>query len=466
MQLFKTASAAILMVSASALSQPAFAATKAEAEATAKTKAIDAELSRLFKPGMPGAAVLVVKDGVTVLNKGYGLANVELNVLMRPDHLFYAASVGKQFTAAAIMKLVEDGKLNVQAPIRQFFPGIPASWDGITVEHLLQHTSGVANIFMDAGFRQHAFEDHTPQQLLDQAIAMPLLAPPGSAYSYSSANYTLLAMIIEQLSGEKYDAYLARQFFVPLGMTHTHFIQGAGLIKDVVTPYESGPKLAVRWSSTLLFGGGSYTSTNADLLRWTMALQGGKVVKPASLKAMDTALTLTNGKRYPYGYGVRPHTLAGQPYIRSSGDIQGSHAEVVFMPQSKIFVSILSNSEDAVKYGLRPVAKRIATIAAGMPQHAAVPQQLAESVLQQRAGVYRNGDKSYTFHVKDGGLQAEYPAGGKWSSLVALSPTEFYYEGNSDFRIKFATGKNGRPSSQWFEIDPITEDADPVFEKE
>jgi serine beta-lactamase-like protein LACTB len=282
MQLYKVAGIAILLASVSIPSTPVRAATKAEA--------VDAELHRLFPPDRPGAAVLVMKDGVTVLNKGYGLANVELNVPMRPDHLFYAASVGKQFTAAAIMTLVEDGKLTVQSPISRFFPGIPASWNGITVEHLLHHTSGIANIFMDDGFRRHAFEAHTPQQLLDQAIAMPLLAPAGDAFAYSSANYTLLAMIIEQLSGEKYDAYLARRFFVPLGMTHTHFIQGAGLIKNVVTPYESGPTLAVRWDSSLLFGGGSYTSTNADLARWTAALQGGKVLKPASRQARPLRL--------------------------------------------------------------------------------------------------------------------------------------------------------------------------------
>lgn len=433
------------------------------AATTAET--IDAELARLFPPNLPGAAVLVVKDGVTVLNKGYGLANVELQVPVRADNVFYAASVGKQFTAAAIMRLVEDGKLTVQAPIRQFFPTAPASWHAMTVEQLLQHTSGIANIFMDDAFRQRAFDNNTPQQMLEQAIAMPLLAPPGKAFAYSSVNYTLLAMIIEQLSGETYDAYLARQFFLPLGMTHTYYIQNAGLIKDLVTPYERGPKLAVRWHSSLLLGGGSYASTNADLARWTTALQGGKVLKPASLKAMDSALTLTDGKRFPYGYGIRPRTLAGQPYLRSSGDMQGFHAEVVYMPQSKIFVSMLSNGEE-LKYGLFPAARRIATIAAGMPRQAVVPQALPDSALQQLAGVYQHDKERYTFHVKDGQLLAEYPAGRPPEPLLALSPTEFYYAANSDFRIRFIKQPDGRLSSQWFDIAPLDGDADPVFDKQ
>jgi serine beta-lactamase-like protein LACTB len=436
------------------------------AQAATPADAIDAELTRLFPANLPGAAVLVVKDGVTILNKGYGLANVELNVPVKADSVFYAASVGKQFTAAAIMKLVEDGKLTVQTPVRQFFPKVPATWDAITVEQLLQHTSGIANLFADAGFRQRAFDEHTPQQLLDDMIAAPLLAPPGTAYAYSSFNYTLLAMIIEQLSGEKYEAYLARQFFVPLGMTHTQYIQNAGVIKGLVTPYEHGPKLAVRWNASLLFGGGSYASTNADLARWTAALQGGKVLKPASLKAMDTAAILPNGHRVPYGYGIRPHTMAGQPYLRSSGDIQGFHAEVVYMPQPKITVSILSNSDDAPKFGLFPAARRVATLAAGTALPAPKPQQLADNVLQQYAGVYTHADERYTFQVKDGRLLVQYPANGRWESLLPLSPTEFYYEANSDFRIRFASGADGKPTSQWYDAVPVDDDTDPVFVKQ
>ncbi|EEF25774.1 penicillin-binding protein, putative [Ricinus communis] len=449
-----SAAAAILLASTSLL--PA-------AAATTPADAIDAELTRLFAANLPGAAVLVQKDGVTLLNKGYGLANVELNVPIQADSVFYAASVGKQFTAAAIMKLVEDGKLTVQTPVRQFFPKVPATWDGITVEQLMHHTSGIANLFSDAGFRQRAFDEHTPQQLLDEMIATPLLAPPGTNFVYSSFNYTLLAMIIEQLSGEKYDAYLARQFFVPLGMTHTRYIPTAGIIKGLVTPYERGPKLAVRWNASLLVGGGSYASTNADLVRWTTALQGGQVLKPASLKAMDTAVVLPNGHRVPYGYGLRAHTMAGLPYLRSSGDIQGFHAEVVYMPQAKVTVSILSNSEDAPKFGLFPVGRRVATLAAGTALPAPVPQTLADGVLQQRAGVYTHGDERYTFKVQDGRLLVQYPANGRWEPLLPLSPTEFYYEANSDFRIRFASGADGKPTSQWYDAVPVDDETDPVF---
>nr|WP_314547659.1 serine hydrolase domain-containing protein [uncultured Massilia sp.] len=441
-----------------------FLAPTSDAATPAET--IDAELTRLFPANLPGAAVLVMKDGVTLLDKGYGLANIELQVPIQPGHVFYAASVSKQFTAAAIMKLVEDGKLTVQAPIRKFFPNVPASWNGITVEHLLHHTSGIANLYTDAGFREHAFEPHTPEQLLGQAIAMPLLGPPGKQFTYASVNYTLLAMIIEQVSGEKYDAYLASQFFMPLSMKKTVFIQNAGPIDGLVTPYEHGPKLAVRWDSSLMFGGGSFASTNADLARWTLALQSGNVLKPASVQAMNTALTLSDGSSVPYGYGIRPHMLAGQPYIRSSGDIQGFHAEVAYLPQSRVLVSILSNSEDTPKFGLLPAARHIAIIAAGLPLHPVMPKPVPDRVLQQRAGVYRHSNERYTFRAERGRLMMQEPGSATWEPLQPLSPTEFYYEANSDFRIRFSNSKGGHASSQWFEMDPLDDSTDPVFEKE
>jgi serine beta-lactamase-like protein LACTB len=440
------------------------------ARADTPAQVIDAELARLFAPDAPGAAVLVVKDGVTVLNKGYGLANVELNVPMRADHLFYVASVGKQFTAAAILTLVEDGKLALDTPIRRFFPSIPPSWDAITVAQLLQHTSGIGNPFSDAGFRARAFEAQSPQQLLQQACAMPLLAPPGSAFAYSSANYTLLAMIVEQRSGASYEAYLARRFFIPLGMTHTHFARDDALVPGLVTPYEHGPRLAVRWSPTLLFGGGSFISNNADLLRWTTALQGGAVLKPASLRAMDTALVLPDGKTVPYGYGLRPHTLAGQLYLESNGDLQGFHAEVAYLPQSKVFVSLLGNGEDAPKYSLAPIVRRIALAAAQLPGHAVAPRPQAVPVsidaLRRREGLYGRGGEDYAFRVQDGRLQVSYPAQrGKWDTLLPVSPNEFYYEGESDYRIRFIDDADGRRHSQWFEIEAFDGDVDPVFDK-
>lgn len=454
MPLFRTSFAALTL--------SLFAHTVSAASAA---DAINTELVRLFPANQPGAAVLVMKDGVSILNRGYGLANVELHVPMQPGQVFHVASVGKQFTAAAILKLAEAGKLKLSDPLRSFFPDAPATWDGITIAQLLQHTSGIPDLFRDESFRKQAFEAHTPAQLLTAAAAKALLAPPGSAFAYASVNYTLLAMIIEQRSGEKYQDYMAHWLFGPLGMTQTHFITDNHLIADMATPYQEGPRLAVRWHSSVGFGAGGFASNNADLARWTLALQSGKVLQPASLHAMNTPLTLNDGKRVPYGYGVRPHTLTGQPYVESNGDVQGFHAEVAYLPTSKVFVSILSNGEGVLRYGLRPLVKRIATIAAGMPQYAPTTRALPVAQLQHLAGVYVHDKEQYTLAVKDGVLQAQYSAGGGWTALEAVSPTEFFYLGNRDYGIRFSNAANGEQTLQWFEVAALDDSTDPVFVK-
>jgi serine beta-lactamase-like protein LACTB len=462
MRFLNTACTALLFLP---LAQGASAAAPA-APALSVPAAIDAKLTGLFSAKAPGAAVLVMKDGATIVNRGYGLANVELHVPMQPGQVFNAASVGKQFTAAAILTLAEAGKLKLTDRLSAFFPDAPRSWDGITVAHLLQHTSGIPNLFLDAGFRQQAFEAHTPAQLLAAAATKPLLAPPGSGFAYASVNYTLLAMIVEQRSGEPYQDYVARRFFGPLGMRDTHFISNDSLIDAMATPYEEGPRLAVRWHSTLGFGGGGVATNNADLARWTLALQSGKVLQDASLQAMNTALTLADGKRVPYGYGIRPHTLAGQPYLESNGDVQGFHAEVVYLPLSKVFVSILSNGEGVLRYGLQPLAKRIATIAAGMPQYAPAARALPVAALRRLAGTYVRDKEQYVIAVRDGKLQVQYPAGASWAALDAVSPTEFFYEGSRDVGIRFASRADGKQTLQWFEIDALDDAADPVFVRE
>jgi D-alanyl-D-alanine carboxypeptidase len=249
-------------------------------------------------------------------------------------------------------------------------------------------------------------------------------------------------------------------------MTHTVFIQNAGLIKGVVTPYEQRPGLAVRWDSGLRFGGGSFASTNADPVCWTLALQSGNVLNSAALQAMHTAPTLSDGSHVPYGYGIRPYMLAGQPYIRSSGDTQGFHVDVTYLPQSRVLVAMLSSSEDTPKFGLFTAARHIAIIAAGLPLHPVVPKPVPDRVLQQRAGVCRHDDERYTFRAEHGRLIMQELASATWEPLQPLSPTEFYYEANSDFRIRFATSSDGHASSQSFELDPLDDSTDSVFEKE
>lgn len=433
-------------------------------EQSPTARLLDTELKKFFPANAPGAAVLIVKNGEVLIDKGYGMANLELQVPMHSDHLFHVASVGKQFTAAAILLLSERGKLNLNDKISKYLPKLPSTWNDITVEHLLSHTSGIRNLFEDESFRTNAFNPHTPEKLLERAIATPTVAAPGEKFAYATVNYTLLAIIIQKLSGESYASFIAKEILHPLNMGNTVFDHSAGIIANSVTPYQAGPRSAERFHPSVGFGGGSFYSTTADLAKWTYALHNGKVVSPSSLKAMHTRFVLNNGSTVPYGYGTRPRSLAGAPYLQSNGDIQGFHSELVYLPHSKVYVSILSNGE-SLQYGLSSVVKHLAIIADHGTYTPVKYIKLGTSSLEKFAGIYKNGKDSYRLHVKDGKLYLDFGHASKWVALSAVSANEFCYDSNSYFRIRFSEANDGKRLAQWFEIDALDGEEDPVFER-
>lgn len=418
---------------------PAAQAPLAPAEVTA---ALDALLRRSFKADAPGAAVLVMRHGQILLRKGYGLANVELNVPMAPDAVFHVASVGKQFTAVALLRLAEQGKVDLRAPLATYLPDLPPAWAGITPEHLLTHTSGIENLWDDPAFRAHEREDWTPAQLLAWMKTKPLASAPGTRFAYATANYTLLAMVIERVTGTPYATHLEATLFKPLGMTRTTFDQAPDLVKGRVSPYAPGPRPAPFMSPALGFGGGSFYSTAEDLALWSAALQGGKLLREDSLKAMTTPFRLTDGTDTHYGYGLRPHTFRGEPYLQSNGDIPGFHSEVVVLPKSGVFVAVLSNGED-LSSGLDPLAKRLAALATGRPYEEPKTVQLNEAELQRLCGRYAHGSRIRTIRLDQGRLVSAFPDSAP-DPLTPLSATEFRFDEEPDLRLRFEL-KDGRP---------------------
>lgn len=425
---------------------------------------IHRELQQAFSSNMPGASVLVMKEGKILFQRAYGLANVELKHALTTQHRFHTASIGKQFTAAAILRLSEQGQLKLDEPVKSFLDSIPASWSNITIKHCLTHTSGIYNLFEDEKFRANAFNLKTPSQLLEYAIANPLGAVPGERFSYATVNYSLLAMIVEKLSGRSFETYIQQEFLQKLGMKNTIYDQQAGVIEGAVTPYEAGPKLAARFHPSVGFGGGNFYSTTEDLAKWTGAMQSGRVLNAENTQAMHSQFKLNNGTSVAYGYGTRPHRLGDETYLQSNGDIPGYHGETVYLPKSKIYVAILSNGEQ-LPYGLAPIAKRLAVIASGKSIEAVKSVKLASPDLEKFAGIYQQGQDQYAFHVKGDKLYFEAPLGAQWKALSAKSATEFFYDSNTDFRIRFIEKDGGKHLAQWFEVYPLDGEFDPVFER-
>jgi serine beta-lactamase-like protein LACTB len=327
------------------------------------------------------------------------------------------------------------GGWSSRRPWARYLPDAPAAWSPITLEHLLTHTSGIDNLWNDPSFQHREREDLSPDQLTAVAAAKPLLYAPGTGFTYASVNYTVLARVIERVTGQPYAAYLEAQFFKPIGMTRTTFDEAPRVVHGLVQPYVEGPLPAPFFSPKHAFGGGSFYSTAEDLARWTLALQGGKVLNPESLRRMDTAYHLKDGRNTHYGYGIRPHGTLKDPYLQSNGDIPGFHTEVVYQPKEGVFVAILTNTED-LDSNLDSIAKRVAALAGGRPRVEPKAAPLSAAELARFCGRYADGAAVRTIRLHQGRLVSVFPNSSGWA-LTPLSPTECFFDTDPDLRLRF-----------------------------
>jgi serine beta-lactamase-like protein LACTB len=323
-----------------------FAAMAAPDAPATLDQSLDRIIAARFKPELPGVAALVVKDGRPVLRKAYGLANVELGVPVRPEHVFRIGSTTKLFTATAVMLLADEGKLALDAPLKRYLPDAPRHWDGVTIAHLLNHTSGIPNLSMDSGYwRTTARLDHTLEELVAPVRHRPLDFAPGTKFAYNNTSYNLLAMVIETLSGEGYFSFLERRIIRPLGLTQTREGSDKQLIPGLVTGYRGGPAPAWLLASSNLHAAGGLVSTVDDLAAFMIALQSGKIVSPAGVKRMNTETILPNGKGTGYGLGTWVRTVNGRHLVGHGGYIFNFYSQLEMDIDSGIVAVTLHNGD-------------------------------------------------------------------------------------------------------------------------
>lgn len=298
--------------------------------------------AEMKKRRIPGLALAVVKNGAVVKLQGYGLANLEHAVPVTPDTMFDLASVTKQFTATAIMRLCEQGKLKLDDPISKYLTSAPPKWKGITIRHLLTHTSGMVSLA--EGFADLYDKLDTSTAEAFRSVAKdPLSFAPGEKHQYSDAGYFLLGMIIEQASGQRYHQFLRAQFFKPLGMTATSILDQWAVVKHRAAGYtlRDGELINIRriWQDELASHYGAL-STVRDLAKWDIALAAGTVVSEASLQAMWTPAQLNHGRSYPYGFGWEIERMGDRRVITHSGM---SGTEYTRLPDDRLTIIILTN---------------------------------------------------------------------------------------------------------------------------
>ena len=423
---------------------PAAASKTGAAEATA-----EALLAAAYPADAPGAAVLVKRKGEVVLRKGYGMAQMDLGIAVSPDHVFEIGSVTKQFTAAIVLRLAEQGKLTLSDPITKYFPQMTFGGTPITLEQLLSHTAGVPNYTDMPEWIPRWREDMTVETLFALFRDKPLDFPPGTLWSYSNSGYILLGAVIEKVTGKSYEEVVESELFAPLGMHDSRYGHQEEIVRGRVAGYVKGAEgwaNAPYLSLTQPYAAGSLMSTVDDLARWSDALEAGRVISPASRDRMFTSAVLRGGDQdgvaTRYGLGNAMTEVAGRPTHEHGGGIHGFTCDLLRVPGEELLVVILSNNPTQDTHDL---AHRVAESVLGVPQkEKPAPLKLSAAELDAYIGVYLVPERSGVRRIvsRDGETLRLQRTGGDLRTLVPIGPDAFE-TADSGTPVRFARGAGG-----------------------
>lgn len=377
----------------------------------------------------PGFAVLVRKGNEVLSRGGYGMANLELAVPMQADMKFRIASQTKQFTAVAVLQLVQAGKLKLSDRVGSILKDYPAVGRDLTVQQLLTHTSGLKNLSRLPEFRENKPKDATLAEMIALFSTLPLEFKAGSQFRYSNSNYVLLTAVIEAVSQQSYADYLQQHVFTPLGMSQSGYDSASKILPKRASGYEQGPEGLVNArtiSMTRPQGAGALYSTVDDLNLWDQALYTDKLVKQPLLQQSFVRHQTLDGTPQPYGYGWMMADLQDVPSQEHSGGIEGFSSYIIRIPSEQVYVTVLANSAEADTYSL---AVKLAAIAIGKPfEPKAIG--LTPSRLQQLAGSYQLTDGS-VHHIRQQGNELVYQAPDMpQMTLIPTAEGKFYLQGD------------------------------------
>ena len=396
---------------------------------------------------IPGLALAVCYRGKILKEKGYGVADVQHQSPVTPETVFELASITKQFTASAIMLLVQEGKVELDEGIHTYLPDAPEYWRGITVRHLLTHTSGLPDMAHGfSGFDDPSFGpigiDISAEKAYRAARADSLRSAPGEQYTYSDVGYFLLGLIVQKASGTPYREFMQQRIFEPVGMTDTYILDQAVIHPGEARGYtlQDGELVNIRrvWNYEVPSHYGIF-STVGDLARWDSVLYTEQVLTDESKAQMWSPMPLNSGRPYPYGFGWKTWTVNDRLIIDHTG-ITGT--EIIRMPDDSLTVIVLTNlgrrgSAEANPWGLAP---QIADMLGYSPYldeaYATLSGAKVEkgdaTVLEKPTGIYRfgNSKENRELYVEDG--QLFYDRGESRSPLVPLDDGRYLMLGEID----------------------------------
>ena len=300
---------------------------------------IQAEMKR---QNIPSLSLVVTRDGQLVKSAGYGLANRQLRTPASPETVYKIGSVSKQFIATGIMLLVQEGRIRVEDPVGKYLDGSPPAWNGITVRHLLTHTSGL--IREAPGF--DPFKIQNDADVIRSAYSQPLRFAPGEKWEYSNLGYFALAEIIHVVSGESWSEYLSRTVFRPSGMHATRPTTTSAQIANRAKGYTDNDRLldAADWPAVR--PSGAFLSTVLDLAKWEAVLHTGKILSDASRQQVWTRVTLNDGSSAGYGFGWHVGSVKSRRTVYHGGGLPGFDAMYQRFIDDRLAVVVLMNTDD------------------------------------------------------------------------------------------------------------------------
>jgi D-alanyl-D-alanine carboxypeptidase len=304
----------------------------------------------LTTTGVPSASLAVVKDGKVAYVQAYGDARLDPRTPAGPEMRYSIGSISKQFTAAAILMLAEEGKVSLDDPVSKYISGLTRG-NEVTIRELLSHTSGYQDYWPQDYVMPLMLKPVTPEQILDRWGRIPLDFDPGTKWQYSNTNYVIAGVIVEKASGMPLWTLLGQRVFAPLGMksiTDTNekalpASDPSSYMRYALGPPRPAPKEGKGW----MFAAGELAMTAEDLAKWDISMIDQTVLKPTSYKEMETVVRLRNGAATRYGLGIGVTTVNGHRVLEHGGEVSGFTAENIVLPDDKIAIIVLTNQDAA-----------------------------------------------------------------------------------------------------------------------
>lgn len=415
-------------------------------------------------PAGPGLTVLVARDNSLLLSTARGMASVELGVPLRPEHVMRLGSITKQFAAATLLRLVDEGKAQLDDPLSRFLPDYPNA-AGISLRQLLDHTSGIKSYTNLAGYMGNPVRrDLSTQELLAEFKDQKPDFAPGERWAYNNSGYVLVGAVIEAITGQSWHDALHQRLLAPAGVA-VRYPAPDRLIPGHASGYTRGAEgvaPAGLVSMTQPHAAGALVAPVEALWRWNQALHEGGLLKPATYLHMTSPQGPAAAQRY--GLGIGTGTVRGMPLLQHGGGIHGFNTLLHYLPQQRITVAVLRNS-DAPGVDLDALARRLGAFAAGKGYPTLTPVALAPAELAAYEGVFGRDGVNRSVRVVDGQLTA-MRAGGRPLVLTPFGNDRFGYE-RGLAQLHFQRGADGQVNAATYLPDstPDGEANDPAAER-